>query len=68
MGVAALPCYVAQESLRSGAVVTVLSEWTLPSQEINAVYPSPRMLPAKVSGFVRWLQGRFDDAWWLDPK
>ncbi len=64
MGVAALPWYVASESVRSGAVQPVLTQWSLPSQEIHAVFPSPRLVPAKVSGFVEWLQGQFGDAWW----
>ena len=64
MGVAALPWYVASESVRSGAVQPVLTGWSLPSQEIHAVFPSPRLVPAKVSGFVDWLQGQFGDAWW----
>ncbi len=68
MGVAALPWYVAHESVRSGAVRPILVEWALPSQEIHAVFPSPRLVPAKVSGFVDWLQGQFGDAWWTDPK
>lgn len=67
MGVAALPKYVAHESVRSGALVTVLDGWTLPSQEIHAVYPSPQLVPAKVSGFVAWLQGQFGESWWEDP-
>ena len=65
-GVAALPWYVAHQSVRSGAVVPVLADWTLPSQEIHAVYPSPRMVPTKVTGFIEWLQGQFGDAWWAD--
>ena len=65
-GVAALPWYVAHESVRSGAVAPVLADWTLPSQEIHAVYPSPRMVPTKVTGFIEWLQGQFGDAWWAD--
>ena len=64
MGVAALPWYVAQTSVRSGAVVQVLADWALPTQEIHAVYPSPCLVPAKVSGFVAWLQDQFGDAWW----
>lgn len=68
MGVAALPRYVAQESLDSGALQAVLSGWSLPSQEIHAVYPSPVLVPAKVSGFVAWLQGQFGEAWWGDLK
>lgn len=68
MGVAALPMYVAHASVRSGALVTVLGDWALPSQEIHAVYPSPQLVPAKVSGFVNWLQGQFGEAWWADQK
>jgi DNA-binding transcriptional LysR family regulator len=68
MGVAALPRYVAQGSLNSGALFPLLADWSLPSQEIHAVYPSPLLVPAKVSGFVAWLQGQFGEAWWEDLK
>jgi len=68
MGQAALPWYVAYESVKAGAVTPVLTEWTLPSQEIHAVYPSPRQLPAKVSGFIDWLQGQISDTWWSAPQ
>jgi DNA-binding transcriptional LysR family regulator len=63
-GIAALPTYVVHESIKSGALVTVLNAWTLPPQEIHAVYPSPRMVPAKVSGFIEWLQGQMGATWW----
>lgn len=64
MGVAVLPWYVAHESVRAGAVVPLLERWSLPQQEIHAVYPSPRLVPAKVTGLVDWLQGQFGEAWW----
>jgi DNA-binding transcriptional LysR family regulator len=67
MGVAALPRYVAEESLRKGSLVTVLDDWQLPAQEIHAVFPSPRLVPAKVTRFVEWLQGQFDQDWWARP-
>ena len=67
LGVAALPWYVAHESVRSGVVRPILTEWTLPAQEIHAVFPSPRLVPAKVSGFVAWLQGQFGERWWAEP-
>lgn len=67
MGVAALPWYVAHEPVKAGLVQPLLTEWKLPSQEIHAVYPSPRQLPAKVSSFVEWLQGQIDEAWWTRP-
>ena len=64
MGIAALPWYVAHASVETGAVRPILEDWSLPSQEIHAVYPSPRLVPAKVKGFVGWLQGEIGDAWW----
>jgi DNA-binding transcriptional LysR family regulator len=64
MGLAVLPRYVAHESLRAGQVVALLPGWALPAQEMHAVYPSPRWVPTKVSGFVDWLQGQFGDDWW----
>lgn len=50
--------------MQSGAVVPLLVDWALPSQEIHAVFSSPRLVPAKVSGFIAWLQGEFGEAWW----
>jgi len=64
MGIAALPRYVAQEALVQGSVVPLLGAWSLPAQEVHAVFPSPRMLPLKVSGFVGWLQAQFEGEWW----
>ena len=68
LGVAALPSYVAHESLRTGALLPLLTGWALPSQEVHAVYPSPRLIPAKVNDFVGWLQGQFGASWWNDGK
>jgi DNA-binding transcriptional LysR family regulator len=66
MGLAALPRYVAHASVRSGVLTEVLTDWTLPSQEIHAAYPSPQLVPAKVTSFVSWLQGQFGPSWWAD--
>jgi DNA-binding transcriptional LysR family regulator len=64
LGVAALPWYVAADSLASGSVVEVLKGHTLPEQEIHAVYPSPKLVPQKVQVFIAYLQGRFGEKWW----
>ncbi|RYY82448.1 MAG: LysR family transcriptional regulator [Comamonadaceae bacterium] len=64
LGIAALPWYVAADSLASGAVVEVLRGHSLPEQEIHAVYPSPRLVPRKVQAFIAFLHGRFDGRWW----
>ena len=63
-GLAALPWYVAHDSVRDGTVQPLLTGWTLPAQEIHAVFSSPRLVPTKVSGFVDFLQQRFDGEWW----
>jgi len=64
LGIAALPWYVAFDSVSSGAVVQVLPGHDLPEQEIHAVYPSPKLVPAKVQAFIAFLSGRFDGEWW----
>ncbi|MES2999917.1 MAG: LysR family transcriptional regulator [Pseudomonadota bacterium] len=64
LGIAALPRYVASDSLASGQVVEVLKGFSLPEQEINAVFPSPKLVPGKVQAFVAFLQGRFGARWW----
>jgi len=63
-GVAVLPYYVAAESLRSGDIVSILDDWRIPSQEMHAVYPSPRMVPAKVEELIAWLKVHFVENWW----
>jgi DNA-binding transcriptional LysR family regulator len=64
LGVAVLPWYVAHKSVADGVLQPLLPGWSLPAQEIHAVYPSPNLVPAKVSRFVDWLQGRFGPSWW----
>jgi DNA-binding transcriptional LysR family regulator len=64
LGLAVLPWYVARESVAEGVVQPVLTDHGLPAQEVHAVFPSPRMVPTKVSAFVSWLQGQFGDKWW----
>lgn len=57
-GIAALPHYIASQSLQAKTVVSLLDEWHLPHQEVHAVYPSPRLLPAKIKLLISWLQGQ----------
>lgn len=64
LGIALMPRYVASESLATGKVREVLGDHALPEQEIHAVFPSPKLVPGKVSGFVAFLQGRFGEGWW----
>ncbi|MDP3310869.1 MAG: LysR family transcriptional regulator [Polaromonas sp.] len=64
LGIAAMPRYVAADSLASGQVLEVLADHSLPEQEIHAVFPSPKLVPGKVQAFVAYLQGRFAERWW----
>jgi len=67
-GIAALPLYVAHKSIESKVVLTLLDGWQLPQQEVHAVFPSPRLVPAKVKLFITWLQGQFGSSWWATMK
>ena len=67
-GVAVLPGYVAREAFANGSIRPVLQQFTLPAQELHAVYPSPKLVPSKVATFIDFLKARLADAngqaWW----
>jgi DNA-binding transcriptional LysR family regulator len=64
MGVCVLPWYVAQEALSKGEIVRVLEGFAPPAQEMHAVYPSPKLVPRKVSNFIAWLKLQLEGDWW----
>ena len=43
--------------LASGAVREVMKDWTLPNQDLWAVFPTGRMASAKARAFVEYVQG-----------
>ncbi len=63
-GLAALPWYVARESVANGSIRPVLERYALPVQELHAVYPSPKLVPSKVATFIAFLQQTLVDKWW----
>ena len=63
-GLAVVPRYVARESLESGRVVALLPAHALPTQEVHAVFSSPKLVPPKVTRFIRWLQVQLQGDWW----
>jgi DNA-binding transcriptional LysR family regulator len=65
LGIAVLPHYVAAVSLRSGEVVQIMQSYALQEQEIHAVYPSPKLVPPKVLCLIDYIQGKFEDDWWV---
>jgi DNA-binding transcriptional LysR family regulator len=64
MGLAVLPWYVAGESVADGSIEPLLSDHGLPSQEMHAVFPSPKLVPQKVTAFIAWLQQQLRGDWW----
>lgn len=68
MGLAALPWYVAHVSVAQGVVKPVLEEYSLPAQEIHAVFPSPKLVPPKVSRFIAFAQQHFPQQWWVQQE
>lgn len=64
MGIAILPRYVAREALDRDELRPVLEDCRLPSQEIHAVYPSPKLVSAKVLTLAGYLAERLAGEWW----
>jgi DNA-binding transcriptional LysR family regulator len=64
MGLAILPWYVAFDAVRDGKVQPLLTDHALPVQEMHAVFPSPKLVPSKVSSFIGYLQEQFTPEWW----
>jgi DNA-binding transcriptional LysR family regulator len=48
--------------LQSGAVIPVLTEWTLPSMELWVMYPSGRLTSTKARAFVTWFEAVMHDS------
>jgi len=56
LGIALLPHFSIIDEVASGRLVHVLPRWRTPEQGIYAVYPSHRLIPAKVRAFVDFLE------------
>ncbi len=68
MGVAVLPLYLARQALDEGTVVQVMKDYALPAQEVHAVFPSPKLVPSKVTHFIGFLQQALAGEWWAKPQ
>lgn len=64
MGLAILPWYVAREAIKQGSLIPVMTEHKLSAQELNAVFPSPKLVPTKVTAFIGYLQEALIGDWW----
>ena len=43
--------------LKSGEVVSILNDWTLPPLDLWVIYPSGRLTSTKARAFVKWFEG-----------
>ena len=68
MGLAILPWYVAHASVADGTVRPLLTGYALPAQEMHAVFPSPKLVPSKVSAFIAFLQESLGERWWEQAR
>ncbi|MBL8518607.1 MAG: LysR family transcriptional regulator [Betaproteobacteria bacterium] len=59
VGILLTPSFYVGEELRSGRLVRLLSEYSLPELGIHAVYPKRSHVPPKVRVFVEFLARRF---------
>jgi DNA-binding transcriptional LysR family regulator len=66
LGVAILPVYLARPAIERGDLVPLLPGHHLPAQPMHAVYPSPRLVPAKVQAWIGFLQAHFTDPAWTE--
>jgi DNA-binding transcriptional LysR family regulator len=67
MGITIVPYYVATQAIAAGRLRPIMTEYLLPDQEIHAIYPSPKLVPAKVTALIQFLKEHFQDEWWLHP-
>jgi DNA-binding transcriptional LysR family regulator len=60
-GLAWRSAWEVSEEVKKGRLVTVLDEFAFPGNNIYAVYPERRLLPAKVKFFIEFLRKAFGD-------
>ena len=72
VGLAMMPSFVAARDLAAGLIEPVLTDWSLPTLHIFAVYPHRRFLSPKVKVVVEALRAAFGDdsrdPWSVSPR
>lgn len=58
-GIAMVPDHYAEPQVKSGELVQVLEEWSLPAVTAWAVFPGRRLMPARTRVFLDFLQENF---------
>lgn len=67
LGLALQPEFLAWEQLQSGALVTAMPDWQVPSIALHIVTPPGRTRPARVQALIDFLVQRFQVAPWAQP-
>jgi len=57
-GVGSAPAWLVQDLIDAGALVVLLPEWSLPSQQLHLVYPSRRYQPRRTQALLQFLADR----------
>lgn len=63
-GMSILPTYLVNDYIRSGRLIAVLPQWSIPDLTINALYPSRQHLPVALRAFLDFLVQRFKHPLW----
>jgi DNA-binding transcriptional LysR family regulator len=66
MGVTIASAWMFSPELASGEVHAVLTDWTLPSIDVFAVYPTGRMPSAKARAFAAFVEAELKE--WRSPS
>jgi len=67
IGITRQPTFMIDQYLRSGQLVPLLTNYTVPDLGIYAVYPSRAHLPAKVRAMLDFLSEAFSQVHWSGP-
>lgn len=51
-GVAATPAFAAREAIAAGQLVHILPDWALPESELRIIFPSRRLMSARLRAFI----------------
>lgn len=62
-GIAQLPGMFTADSIRDGSLCRVLTDWTSPSSPVNALYPSRKFNPARLTAFLNVLKSWKSPYW-----
>lgn len=68
LGIAELPEFIASEHLKSGALVPLLEDWSMPLGGLYFVTPTARARPAKIEALGDFLVSRLAHPVWRWPQ